>query len=197
MKGVFCLEGFWYGDHRDTTSVYPVLDLVERYQKMPFIYHRCGTIDEFRYSIKRWTSKSFHSKYPLLYLGFHGGPGLIKIGKYDLKLDELSELLIDKCSGVVIYFGSCSTIDLDRRHLQRFMEQTKSVALLGYKEDVGWLASASFDIQLLEKLFTHPFDTRGVTKICDEIFNENGTLARKLGFKMEINERVNFPRRRK
>ncbi len=42
MKGTFCLETFWYGDHRDKTSVFPVLDLVNRYEKMPFVHHKCG-----------------------------------------------------------------------------------------------------------------------------------------------------------
>jgi hypothetical protein len=30
MNGIFCLEGFWYGDHRDRTTVYSVLDLMNK-----------------------------------------------------------------------------------------------------------------------------------------------------------------------
>src|SRR5690606_24914749 len=129
MKGVFCLEGFWYGDHRDKTSVYPVLDLVNRLEKLPFIHHRCSTIEEFKYTISRWKQKSFHRKFPLLYLAFHGDKGIIKIGKSSLSLDDLAEMLEDKCNGVVIYFGSCATMNVDRRRLQNFMEKTKSVAI--------------------------------------------------------------------
>lgn len=164
-KGVFCLEGFWYGDHRDRTSVVPVLDLVHRYQNMPFVHHRCATIEEFAFSLKRWKNKSFHKKYPLLYLAFHGKPGKILIGKDELSLDELASILENRCSGVVIYFGSCATMHWDKRHLQSFMEKTETVAMLGYRKDVDWLTSASFETRLLSFLQEHPFDSRGIQKI--------------------------------
>jgi len=81
MNGIFCLEGFWYGDHRDKTTVYPVLELINRIKGIPWLHHRCGTIEEFEFSLKRWKTKVFHSKYKILYLAFHGEKGLIKIGK--------------------------------------------------------------------------------------------------------------------
>lgn len=196
-KGVFCLEGFWYGDHRDKTSVFPVLDLVNRYQKMPFIHHRCATIEEFEFSIKRWKTKGFHNKYPLLYLGFHGIPGHLIVGKEQITLDELAELLEDKCAGAVIYFGSCATLKIDERHLQRFMERTQSVAVLGYKEDVDWLCSASFEIRLLSYLLDHPFDSKGVQKIFESLENDCRAHIRELDFRMVPNKKLWFPRRRK
>ena len=70
MKGIFCLEGFWYGDHRDKISVAPIIDLLHRYDNLPSLYQRCGTKEEFIYSLKRWKTKSFHKKYPLLYHAF-------------------------------------------------------------------------------------------------------------------------------
>lgn len=39
MNGIFCIEGFWYGDHRDKITVYPVLELINRIEGMPFIHH--------------------------------------------------------------------------------------------------------------------------------------------------------------
>jgi hypothetical protein len=197
MKGLFCIEGFWYGDHRDATSIYPVLDLVNRYQKMPFIHHRCSTFEEFEYSIGRWKKKGFHNKYPLLYLAFHGEKGLIMIGKKKLTLDALAEILEDKCQGVVIYFGSCATLKIDRRRLQAFMEKTKTVALLGYKQDVDWITSASFDIRLLSYLLQHPFDSTGVKKIQENIKADCRGLVRELDFVIVPNERIWFRRRRK
>ena len=169
MKGVFCLEGFWYGDHRDTTSVCPVLDLVHRYQNMPFIHHRCATREEFVFSINRWKTRSFHRKYPLLYLAFHGDPGRILIGTEAVSLDELAELLGDHCRNVVIYFGSCATLKLDRRKLQSFMQRTRTLAVLGYKQAVDWLPSASFEIRLLSFLLVHPFDSVGIRRIYEEV----------------------------
>ncbi len=194
MKGVFCLEGLWYGDHRDKTSVFPVLDLVNRVENLPFIHHRCFTLEEFTYSITRWKQKSFHRKFPLLYLAFHGERGVIKIGKHSLTLDELAEMLEDKCNGVVIYFGSCATMNIDRRRLQGFMEKTKSVAILGYRQDVDWLTSASFDIRLLSYLICHPFDSKGVLAIKTDILKNCKSFIKELDFRMEINERIIFKR---
>ena len=198
MKGVFCIEGFWYGDHRDSTSVYPILDLVKRFSKMPFLHHRCATKEEFIFCIKRWKTKSFHRNYPLLYLAFHGETERICINsKESVTLDELAEHLGDKCNRVVIYFGSCSTVKTDRRRLQKFMEATKSVAVLGYKQQVDWLQSAAFEIQLLSHLQQHPFDSKGVLKIYDEVYRDCRPQIKALDFRMIANDRIKFPRRRK
>ncbi|MDQ3192216.1 MAG: hypothetical protein M3Q58_11550 [Bacteroidota bacterium] len=197
MKGVFCLEGFWYGDHRDSTSVWPVLDLVHRYQNMPFIHHRCATKEEFIYSLKRWKTKSFHKNYPILYLAFHGEPGKIIIGKDEVSLEELSDLLEDKCSNVVIYFGSCSTLKLDNRKLQGFLEKTNTVALFGYKEDIDWLTSSAFEIRLLSFLLEFPFDSIGIQKIDEAIIKNCSDLVKELDFRIVHNQRIWFPRKRK
>lgn len=196
MKGVFCLEGFWYGDHRDTTSVVPILEMVNRYLKMPYIYHRCATSEEFRYSLDRWKTKSFHKKYPILSLAFHGKKGQILIGKSSISLDELADILETKCEGVVIYFGSCDTMSIGKRKLQSFMEKTKTLAVLGYKQEVDWLKSAAFEIQLLGYFLEHPFDTQGIKKIQADINLMSKPYISELDFRMEINERVLFRRTR-
>ena len=196
MKGVFCLEGFWYGDHRDKTSVYPILDLVSRFQKLPFLYHRCATYEEFKFSISKWKMKGFHSKYPLLYLAFHGDKGVVKIGKDNVSLDDIAELLQDKCKGVVIYFGSCETLKVDGQSLQTFMQKTQSVAVLGYGQEVDWLTSASFEIRLLSYLLKYPFDSKGIKKINEEIRMECKSEVKELDFRIVANN-IRFPRSRK
>jgi hypothetical protein len=197
MKGVFCIESFWYGDHRDTTSVYPILDLVHRYNKMPFLHHRCGTKAEFVFSIERWKTKSFHKNYPILYLALHGEKGIIKIGKEKITIHELAELLGAKCEGVVVYFGSCETLDLPKKQLSLFMQKTKTLAMLGYKQEVDWLKSASFEIRLLDYFLNDKFDSKGISKIQKQILTECKSLVKDLQFKMFINEYLHFPRRRK
>jgi hypothetical protein len=197
MKGIFCLEGFWFGDHRDDTSVEPILDLVHRFEKVPFVYHRCATRDEFAYSISRWKTKAFHNKYPLLYLAFHGEGGLIKIGHESITLDDLAELLGDKCKGVVIYFGSCATLDINRRRLQAFMASTRALAVLGYRKDVNWMTSASFEILILWYLLNIKFDSQGIQKFNEEIRRDCRRQIREFKFIIESNEAIHFPRKRK
>lgn len=196
MKGVFCLEGFWFGDHRDRISVVPILEMASRYLNMPYIYHRCGTVEEFTYSLERWKTKSFHKKYPILNLAFHGKKGQILIGKNSVTMDELADILETKCEGVVIYFGSCDTMNVTKRKLQSFMEKTKTLAVLGYKKEVDWLKSAAFEIQLLGYFLEHPFDTQGIKKILTEIHTHSKYYISELDFRMEINEKVIFRRKR-
>ncbi|MFZ6664096.1 DUF6642 family protein [Peijinzhouia sedimentorum] len=192
MHGIFCLEGMWFGDHRDLYSVSPILDLVHRLGKIPFIHHRCGTYEEFEFSIKRWRVKSFHRKFPILNIAFHGDKGEFKVGKELVTLDDLAELLGGKCEGCVIYFGSCDTMRVDRRLLQKFMEQTKIIAVLGYKSSVSWLQSAAFEIQMLYHFSQENLDAKGLGKIKSSIFDDTKHLAKELEFRMEINERTNF-----
>jgi hypothetical protein len=196
MQGVFCLEGFWYGDHRDKISVYPILYLAHQYYQLPFVHHRCGTRDELIFSLKRWKTKSFHKKYPLLYLAFHGRGGKIVIGKEEVTLQELAEILEDKCQGVVIYFGSCETLSVDRRLLKSFLNKTKTLAILGYKQEVDWMISASFEILLLYYLQQHPYDSQGITKIYNEILLNCRSQVKQLDFRLVSNDTVHFPRKR-
>jgi hypothetical protein len=187
MKGVFCLEGFWYNDHRDKTTVYPILDLANRYYDVPFLHHKCGTKQEFIFSIKRWKTKSFHKKYPLLYLAFHGCDGMIKIGEEEITLAELEDLLQDKCEGAVIYFGSCETINVHHGRLLRFLTKTKALAILGYRQKVNWLTSAFFDILLLYYLQKHPYDQQGISNIKKEIRRNCRSQVKELDFRLVIN----------
>ncbi len=196
MKGVFCLEGIWYGDHRDSTTVKPVLDLLNCYQGLPFVYHRCSTVQEFAFSISRWKRKDFHNKYPLLWLAFHGKPGKIFIGRDEISIAELADILQDKCKGAIVYFGSCSTMKWDRRSLQTFMEVTKTVAVIGYKKDVDWLPSASFEIRLLSYFQDIHFTTDGVSRVKQAIAEDCRAVIKDLQFRFEINDRLRFTAKR-
>lgn len=129
---------------------------------------------------------------PFLNIAFHGDKGEFKVGKELVTLDDLAELLGEKCEGCVIYFGSCDTMRVDRRLLQKFMEQTKIIAVLGYKSSVSWLQSAAFEIQMLYHFSQENLDVKGLGKIKSSIFDDTKHLAKELEFRMEINERTNF-----
>lgn len=196
-KGVFCLEGFWYGDHRDLISVTPVLELVGKHSHMPFIHHRCNTKAEFEYSIKRWKTKSFCNKYPILYLGFHGEPGFIKVGKEIVTLTDLGNMVGNSCTRSIIHFGSCSTLNLNKTRVQNFMSNTEILAVMGYKRDVDWLPSAAFEILLLDLLQNNPFDSKGIKAFQKVIMSECKRQVEELDFRLIINEKKHFVRTRK
>ena len=70
------------------------------------------------------------------------------------------------------------------------MKKTGTVALLGYKQDVDWMQSASFEILLLSYLMKHPFNSVGVKKIKADIDLNCKRIASSLSFRMVLNERV-------
>jgi len=196
-KGIFCLEGFWFGDHRSKDTVRPILDLVSSCGNVPYLYHRCNTIEEFKFSISRWKLQSFRKKYPILYLGFHGESNLIEVGSTKFTLPELQELLGDKCEGTIIHFGSCSTLDIDRRLLRKFMAATKTLAIMGYKDEVDWMKSASFEILLLEHLNNNKFDSRGMKEFETAIKKDCKRQIKELEFRLILNDNWHFARTRK
>lgn len=190
MKGVFCLEGFWSGDHRDEASVSPILELVKKYNKIPSIHHRCGTKEELLFGIQRWRTKSFNKEYHLLYLAFHGIPGEILIDKDAVTLEQLADLLEGKCKGSIIYFGSCSTFDVSSERLQAFLRKTKALAIMGYREDVDWLPSASFEIILIDRLINNSFDAAGLKQVKKELARICKGYVHKLDFAMVLKKKV-------
>ncbi|MDB5229009.1 MAG: hypothetical protein JWN78_3202 [Bacteroidota bacterium] len=198
MKGIFCLEGFWYGDHRDPTSVLPILELINRCHKVPFLHHRCATKEEVLYSLERWKMKSFNNKYPILYLAFHGEKYEIKIGAYHFTLDELADVLEDKCEGVIIHFGSCLTLKVSKNKLQSFMERTKALCVMGYKMEVDFIESTSLDLLLFHNIIVEEIklNRTGIFKIYRNMMTGSKKQMDKLKFTMQINERTRFNRKK-
>jgi hypothetical protein len=196
MKGIFCLEGFWYGDHRDPTTVLPILELINRCHKIPFVHHRCATKEEVLYSLQRWKTKSFNTKYPILYLAFHGQEYEIKVGNYHFTLDEIADVLEDKCEGVIIHFGSCLTLNVNKNKLQKFMERTKALCVMGYKIEVDFIESTSLDLLLFHNIIVGGImlNRAGILKISKEMRLNSGRQVEKLKFRMELNERTKFSR---
>ena len=96
----------------------------------------------------------------------------------------------------MIYFGSCETMNIDKRLIKGFMEKTKVLAVLGFKQEVNWLRSASFDIQMLSYFFENKFDSKGIEKTYNLIHTNCKSLVKELYFRMEVNERVRFKRKR-
>ncbi|MBP9186857.1 MAG: hypothetical protein KBG11_07170 [Bacteroidia bacterium] len=118
------------------------------------------------------------------------------MGKNKITLDELAELIGIECEGIVVYLGSCETMNWKKKRLQAFLEKTKALAILGFKKEVDWLRSASFDIQMLGNFLVDKFDSKGIEKIHRKIQDNCKSLIKELDFRMEINERIWFPRKR-
>lgn len=160
-KGIFCLEAPWSPDLRNRSTVLPELELLKQSCEIDFIYRDVATVSEFEYYIGEWVKRRYRS-FPILNLAMHGTPSGIHIGKETVSLDHIAELIGGRRSEALVYFGSCSTLDIDRRHLKRFLRTSGVLAVCGYKADVDWLISASFELLLLESMQQNEFSGRGI-----------------------------------
>ena len=186
-KGVFCLEGDWWGV-KDRTSVEPTLRLLEtmRDYKVPYFHHDVGTHEEFHFYLQKWIGRQFDD-YPILYLAFHGEPGGIAVGEgrnKTLTLDHMGERLEGACKGRVIHFGSCSTLDVNGHDLNSFLRRTGACAVFGFRTDVDWLLSAAFDLLVLGCLQDVSFTKRGMGQFQRRLKDEAPGLRKTLEFRM-------------
>lgn len=163
-NGIFCLEGLWDDDLRKNPSVEPVLSLLKQINGIPYIHRDCATLEEFEFYVSKWVQKKYKG-YPILYLAFHGENGRICISKNGYDLDDVSELLSGKCKGTIIVIGSCNTLNMDKRHWNRFLRNTGALAVCGYKTVVDWIPSTAFELLLLDTLQENKFDGRGMVSI--------------------------------
>jgi len=164
-KGIFCIEGIWEEDLRQRSTVRPILDVLHSNMNINYIYHDCATSEELEFYIKKWILKRYH-RFPILYLAFHGNANEILLGdKKPYSINKLSALLKNKCSGSIIYFGSCSTLGLRKNYLKKFMTETGALAICGYKREVDWVPSTAFEFLVLSLMQENEFSGRGIASM--------------------------------
>ena len=189
-KGIFCIEGDWWGI-RDTTTVEPMLQLLQRIHnnKLKYIRRDAATSEELDFYLNKWAQEA-QKDYAILYLGFHGDPGSIKFGDKrktgsNVTLDWIEERLEGKdMTERLIHFGSCSTLDVNGNRLNSFIRRTGVDAVTGYRIDVEWTESAAFETILLDMMQYYTFTLKGLHAMEKRIYREAGGLARKLQFRI-------------
>ncbi|MCB1232149.1 MAG: hypothetical protein KDN19_17920 [Verrucomicrobiae bacterium] len=189
-KGIFCLEGDWDRDLRTTITVLPFLELLAQVNRppIPSIRRDIGTATEMEYYLKKWCQKRY-ARFPILYLGFHGDPGVLYLGgdrRATVDLDWLEESLAGKCKGRLIHFGSCGTLATHGRRLNRFLRVTGAVGVCGYKVDVDWLLAAAFEIILLGVIQQFSLTRSGLAAVDRRVRREAGGLTKDLAFRMVV-----------
>lgn len=178
-KHIFCIEGSWENDHRDTKSVIKALEFLKCIEKVDCIVKQCNnatTLNELLFD----SMLAKYKKYSILYLAFHGEPNNILVGKRNGKvnLDEIAEMIGDKANGKIIHFGSCSTLDVSGWELRKFLKKTNALAISGYKEDIDFVKSTVFDLIYFQQC-QYSFDIRTIEKNIKKYYS---TLGKELGF---------------
>ena len=163
-KGIFCIEGLWDPDLRVSSSVEPLLDLLNLNALISYIHMDAATHEEFEFYVRKWLQKRYDG-YPILYIASHGNENGIKVGKDAYSIEALGDLLAGKCANRIIMFSSCSTLRIGKRVLRRFLEKTEALAVCGYRVDVDWLRSTAFELLLFSQIQKNEFSGRGADAI--------------------------------
>ena len=178
--GIFCIEGDWSSDLADRASVRDMLDMLETVDGIPFIHEHVGdSVDAFELALKRWKQKKY-SQYSILYFAFHGKPDKLLLGRHVMPLERIATILKGTCSKRILYFGSCSVLQIPEEKSVRFREETAAEAVVGFTRDVSWIASAALDLILLEALALN--DSEAMVE--KWLRKEYGALAGHLGLRM-------------
>ena len=176
--GIFCFEGEWSPNLKDESSMRTLLQFLKQNDQIDFIFRDIGTIEELKFYIRKWKQKAY-KKYNIGYFAFHGRPGHLQIGRKELSLGELGDLLEGACKGKVLLFDSCATLGVGKKQINKFISKTKARCVCGYKKDVYWFPSAALVILLLSTLndFTR-------MDAVERRLMSYRDLTRKLGFEM-------------
>ena len=193
--GVFCLEGEWWNNMKEPSSVEPLFELLlSSPYRVPFIHRNADTLASMKVYLGKWTQTKY-ADYPILYLAFHGGEGGVYLGDLrradcEVKLDDLEEFLKGKCKGRIIHFGSCSTLGLHGRRLSSFLRRTGALAVCGYEGQIDWLESAAFELLEFAAMQGNALTLAGARAMRDRIYAGARQLCQELRFRMVVGERA-------
>ena len=182
-KGVFCLEGAWDADLKSKQSVRYMLQLLSAVEGLNYIHKDVATLEELQFYLKRWRLKRYDD-HPILYLAFHGRPQTVLLGTRSLSLDDIADLLEDRCEKRIIHFGTCGTLATDRRNIKRFLRRTRAEAACGFRKNIDWLKSSAFDLLLFEIIQRYEFSRRGIPAFYREVKRSYPRLCKELGFRL-------------
>ncbi len=176
-RHIYCLEGNWSKNPNSKQSIKPILDVLYYSCGVKYVYRKCNTKAEFLEGLRKFTFKRY-SNYTILYIAFHGRKNKILVGNESVTLKEISSVLNGRLEGVIVHFGSCSTLGTTQNNISSFIDSTKCALISGYAKDVDYIASSAFDLIYFELLQRHT----KVYKIKDKIFHKYQAFIENLMF---------------
>lgn len=166
-RGVFCVEGSWYPNKlHKPDSVRPMLEML-RDDGYPIVHRDCGTSSDLFYYLDQWLLKRY-SRFQVLYLAFHGKPGLVEIGNENIKLDAIVNKLYQKCRHKVVVFGTCATLS-NIKDMRQAMWDTRAELVCGYRDYVPWIPSTALDMAVLHTILEGKFTPAGFVDVAKRI----------------------------
>lgn len=197
-KGVFCIEGDWWGHTSRQASVRPALELLRNWDPyyVPHMHWPVCTADSMEFYLRKWLLKKNRRLFPILYLALHGNGEEFTLAasqgkQHRYSFDELEDLLSQNpaaCKRRVVFLGSCLFMDKHGRRLNRFLNRTGALAVCGYRDVVDWLESSTMDALALGTIQENALTRAGVRAVNTKIHERAGSLAKRLGFRMVVSK---------
>jgi hypothetical protein len=178
-KHIFCLEGDWTDDLRSKNSIKAALDFLHDNSKIRYIHRHASTKEEIANRLLEYNKKKY-SDYTICYLAFHGEPNKIKVGRELMTLDELAEISQGLLKNKIVHFGSCSSLRLNKRYIERFLKKTNALCVSGYKLDFSFVPGTVLDLLFFEMCQRY----KNITCIERDMRFYYGKLMRELEFSM-------------
>jgi len=180
-KNVICIEGSWTRDVTKHNSVLHGLDLLDKNRILKYSHKPSHFKENTLTLLEKFTQKTYKN-YSIIYLSFHGEPGMIGWGKETLSLDEIETRLAGRLTGKILHFGSCQTVNLNKRRLTKFLVNTGATAISGFATDVGFIESTLFDFLYFETC-QHQ---NNMADVESEMKIKYGQFGRRLGFRIVV-----------
>ena len=167
---ICCLESYWSQGMTNTLSMKPFLKAIGwMLEKDIIVAHRM---------IDSGQGLAYYTKFPngiiwkgpqlagidVFYLASHGKPGGLKTPVSEIDSEELISAFngLDQYNNIV-FFGGCEVFagEEGRKFATEFLRRTKTVAVVGYTEDVSYLDSLLIDTLFISRFFEtsgNPFE---------------------------------------
>lgn len=179
---------------KDSHTVEPVLQLIEKVSGARYERHDVATQSEFEYCLNKYLAPGYKN-FPILYLGFHGwctdeneDDAYVSLNDgSNVTLDHLEDWIDGRCKNRLIYFGSCGVMQTHGKRLSRFVRNTGAVAVVGYREEIDWLESATFDMLALGQLQKTAIRKDSISRFARELKSTAPKFHEHLGFRVWTN----------
>lgn len=176
-KNILCLEGNWDGYILEPKSgMKSLLDFITINSGTTYSYNFINTPTELKYVIDSVDVRNFS----MIYLGFHGDPEKINMGRYgefSVSLWELAEIFGKRFENYCIHFASCAVLNTDNQQIETFKNMVGAKFVSGYNKYVDFGDSSVIDLAFITDWInskSYGLMFKKLQKKHDYIIKENG-----------------------
>jgi hypothetical protein len=150
-KGIICLEGPWSSDLRSPDSVRALVQFLAENGPYELIHRQVATASDLRLLL-RTLRRSAYLRYRILYFAFHGEPGVIQFGSYDMPLRAVADAMGSSWRGRDVIFGTCETLKTTPGTIRTFLKSTRARSISGYTKEPDFIEATALDLLVMRLL---------------------------------------------